>query len=183
MKKHSIILSLVILTGFVGTFLDSADALPADYKLVGLDGESANSQLNSLKKDYRLVMFWGLWCGICKKKLRKDLPEMQKTTNIDVVTINMDDPDMLENVVHYVEKKGKITVPVLREASGTVAKKMGISISPYWALYKKVPQSQQQGSAKGFQWKLVKAAGGFKKKQILELSGNAKTASFKKAKG
>ncbi len=142
-------------------------ALPADYDLVDLRNKSVKTQLDAMKKDHRLVMFWGLWCGICKKKLRKDLPEMQKKTNLDIITVNMNETDEIDNVIQYVEVKGKVQVPVFREAKGIVAKNLGISASPYWALYRRV---KKEGGAD--EWKLLKSAPGFKKKQILELSGN-----------
>jgi thiol-disulfide isomerase/thioredoxin len=173
---------LTILLSIVCFALSSSAgySLPAEYDLVDLHGKKVKPKLDSMTKDHRLVMFWGLWCGICKKKLRKDLPEMQKNTNIDVITVNMDEADKAtqSNLLHYVETKAKVKVPVFRETAGFVAKNMGITTSPYWALYKRVKTKGKPDS-----WLLLKKASGFKKKLILGLSSNAESAAPKKSKG
>ena len=92
--------------------ISGAYALPTD-NLVDMNGEKA---VIPHEKEKNLVMFWATWCGTCKYKLQKLLPEMDKRKDLGIVTVNMDKNE--KRAKHYI-KKNKIKVPIFRVKKGT----------------------------------------------------------------
>ena len=83
----------------------------------------------------KLVMFWGSWCGECKEKLKTTLPEINKNTNIDVITVNM---DKNEKRAKHIIKKTDLELPVVKGNGTDFAKELKVFAVPHWAVYEVV---------------------------------------------
>ena len=125
------------------------------------------------KNDTTFVMFWASWCGTCKHKLQKTLPDVKKELEdgkkkVNLVTINFG--KNLRREKHYI-KKNKITkVPVYRVKKGTadeknIVKQLNVTNAPHWAVYKK----------KDGKWTKIDAKEGFQKADIEKALGTTLT--------
>jgi thiol-disulfide isomerase/thioredoxin len=134
----------------VGLFLcTAAHALPPQG-LQGLDGSPVKLEH---AKNKELVVYWATWCSTCKDKLDVILPEINKRPDVAVVTINVDED--VGRAADYM-KRNHIELPVLRDAEGTLTKKLGVNVVPHWAVFSK----------KGAEWVLIDTASAFESARV-----------------
>lgn len=152
--KHN--LSLLIFSLIINVaVVDRGLALPADVNLVDIN-TNKEAKINNTK-DKELVVFWATWCSSCLTKLKETLPQIDKRSDVSVITVNIDKD--VSRAKHYI-KKHDITLPVLTDTSGDYIKKMKVVAAPHWAIYKRV--SDAKGSSKsGNTWSLVASEEGF----------------------
>ena len=131
-----------------------AYAIPV-AQLTDLDGKPAQW---SCSKNKVLVVFWGTWCAECKEKLKTALPELDRSPDVAVITINADrDTGRAKN---YVESE-KIAVPVFADPSKEFRRELKVFSVPHWAVYnrKSVADAWQLvQAAPAFDWDQVKQA-------------------------
>ena len=118
-----------------------------------------NSLRFSSKTDTQLVVFWATWCKECKKKLVSTLPEWNKRTNLNVVSINID--ANTERANSFL-KREKVSIPVFKEENQTLQKSLEVISVPHWAIFKKLKNSIDS-------WKLIDHGGGFNEEKILQV--------------
>ena len=121
--------------------------------------------------DTTFVMFWASWCGTCKYKLQKTLPNVIKEIavnkkKINVMTVNFG--KNLRREKHYIKKNKIKDVPVYRVVKGTadeknIVKQNKVTNAPHWAVFKK----------KSGKWNLIDAKEGFQKADIEKALGTS----------
>ena len=97
---------------------------PADW----VDLEGKRWSLPSLKGRAVLLNFWASWCEPC----RAEMPALQalaarEADRLVVLTINLKESS--ETIARFVHSTG-LTLPVVRDAQGDIAKAWGIRIYP-----------------------------------------------------
>ncbi|MFK7825089.1 MAG: TlpA family protein disulfide reductase [Oligoflexales bacterium] len=113
------------------------------------------------KTDTQLVVFWATWCGECKKKLVTTLPEWNKQTKLNVVSINIDANS--ERANSFLDRE-KIGIQVFKEENSSLQKSLKVISVPHWAVFKKLKPT-------GDSWELIEHGGGFDEKKILQVIG------------
>ena len=127
--------------------------------LVDFKGASFPGVANKSKV---LIVFWATWCQDCRSKLRKELPELDKTADTAVVTINTDTD--ASRATDFITKQG-IMLPVLRDSSGEVRKELKIFSVPHWMVY---TRSSTAGN-----WKLVNSEPAFDWTAVMKALGKS----------
>jgi thiol-disulfide isomerase/thioredoxin len=84
---------------------------PIAAGLEDLDGKATTMESPASKV---LVVFWATWCPSCKSEFSKELPELARMPNVEVVTVNTDTDR--ERAKDYVSRE-KIPFKVFRDPS------------------------------------------------------------------
>ncbi len=134
------------------TFTYSA-TFAANISLDNLQEINSESTYKLQGKDKHLIFFWATWCSECKGKLKKDLPKLDRKSNVKVLTVNID--TNIKRAKHFINKKN-IDLPVLRDPTRSLIRKLNVSAVPHWAVVKK----------KDNKWKLVDTATAYDAKRI-----------------
>ena len=77
-----------------------------------------------------LIYFWAVWCKDCKKSLKTTLASLHKR-GIPIFAINRD--RNTKKAMHYI-KKHNIPIPIYRDDSKSVSKKLKAFSVPHWAV-------------------------------------------------
>ena len=128
-------------------------SMPMDG-IVDFQGKAADFKT---EKNQELVVFWATWCSTCKAKLQKDLPELVKKGQVEVITVNVDED--VERARHEIDDL-KVTLPVLRDPNKVLRKKLGVRVIPHWAVYRRENKTDWKlvASAPAFEWADVQKA-------------------------
>ncbi len=92
------------------------------------------------KKNKRLVYFWATWCPDCKEKIGKDLVELGKNSQIEVLAVSTDKD--VERVRHYVTKE-KVLITTFRDPDKILTKQLKVFSVPTWAVLQKDLKSKE----------------------------------------
>ena len=82
------------------------------------------------KGDEALVYFWAAWCKDCKKSLKTILTSLHEK-GVAIFAVNRD--RKMKKANHYI-KKHKILIPVYRDGSKSISKKLKAFSVPHWAV-------------------------------------------------
>jgi len=143
--------------GASGVFAASSDASGRGYDLqswpVGQgvppippgDGAAPAGSLQALHGKAVLLNFWASWCEPC----RAEMPALQtlaerESAHLAVLTINLKESP--ETIARFVQATG-LTLPVLRDPQGEVARAWGIRIYPSTVLLDR--QGTPRGTVRG----------------------------------
>ena len=106
--------------------------------LSSLELVANKEQVKKIEKGKKaLVYFWAIWCKDCKKSLKTKLNELHKK-GVAVFAVNRD--RNTKKIKHHIEKHD-ILVPIYRDESKAISKKLKAFSVPHWA----VVQSEGDG--------------------------------------
>ena len=77
-----------------------------------------------------LVYFWAVWCKDCKKSLKTTLTSLHEK-GVAIFAVNRD--RNMKKADHYI-KKYKILIPIYRDNSKLISKKLKAFSVPHWAV-------------------------------------------------
>ena len=102
-----------------------------EVNLSSLDLVANKEQIRKVKKgDNALVYFWAVWCKDCKKSLKTTLGSLHEK-GVPIFAINRD--RKAKKVKHHI-KKYSIKIPIYRDESKMVSKKLKAFSVPHWAV-------------------------------------------------
>lgn len=122
--------------------------------LTQLDGSAFSP--STIGKEKVLTVFWATWCPDCKEKLKSELPELDSSKDIAVITINTD--RSADRANNFIEKTA-LNLPVLRDEKKSLRKSLKVFSVPHWAVHKKSPSGWELvDTAPAFEWDRVNKA-------------------------
>jgi peroxiredoxin len=101
---------------------------PAGFTLPGLDGSKV--KLADHKGKVVLVYFWATWCPYCRRELPAGIERVsreRKRQPFAVLAVNIEEP---KDLVASWAKGAGVTVPVLLDYDGAVAREYRVTATP-----------------------------------------------------
>jgi cytochrome c biogenesis protein CcmG, thiol:disulfide interchange protein DsbE len=98
-----------------------------------LDGKKVAFNDAFEKGKVTIVSFWATWCGPCKqeiKAIKTKLPEWQKETDFNYMTVSIDDARATTSVKTYAKTQGW-TFPVLLDPNSDLKRSLNFAQVPF----------------------------------------------------
>ncbi|WP_433744664.1 peroxiredoxin family protein [Falsibacillus pallidus] len=110
--------------------LGKGDVAP-DFTLKTLDGKEKS--LSDFRGKKVILNFWATWCPPCKAEIPhmvKFYGENAKSSNVEIVAVNLTAQDKGEETIRKFVKEYKMPFPVLLDSAGDIGSKYGAFAIP-----------------------------------------------------
>ncbi len=129
--KYSVIFTMLAFL-IIGTSTSAQKQLPA-ATVVDKDGKEINLKSYVTDGNPKIVSLWATWCGPCRMELnalKKAYPRWQEKYGLEIVTVSVDIPNMVNRAKKMFEQNGW-EYTFLHDNKQELMAKMGLRGIPY----------------------------------------------------